>query len=441
MSPSRSRGTATLSTRWERPYRTRYHAQWVLPISSPPVEDGTVVVEHDRIVYAGPRRDAPSGRDTGRDTELGAAIIAPGFVNAHTHLDLTVTRGHVAAPSFFDWIRAVVAIRDRMTPAELLDSARAGIIEGLRAGVTTYADTGPSVAAFDAMRELGVRGIAYHEVFGPDPATCAVALRDLGRALAEMQTRETPLVRAGVSPHAPYSVSDVLYRKVAALARERGLPLATHIAEGEDEAVLVSEGTGAFAGFLGGRGIAVAPRARTPVSLLDDCGVLGPNALLIHCVRVDAADIQAIAGHGCGVATCPVSNTRLSHGAAPVRDLLDAGCRVGVGSDSMASNDGMDIWYESGLATGARDDEPPHDRGQHARWELATLGGARALRMESEIGSLEVGKQADFAAFPMSARASRASMDTGASGARPPVMSASLVVVAGREVIRNGQVI
>jgi cytosine/adenosine deaminase-related metal-dependent hydrolase len=281
-------------------------------------------------------------------------------------------------------------------------------------------------------------------------------MHELRRALAGIRMRETPLVRAGVSPHAPYSVSDALYRQVAALAREQKLPLATHIAESEDESLLVSEGTGAFADFLGGRGIAVAPRARTPVSLLADCDVLGPNALLIHCVRVDAADIAAIAGHGCGVATCPVSNMRLAHGAAPVRELLDAGCRVAVGSDSMASNDGMDIWHESALAIGVRG-ESPLDPGQRARWELATFGGARALGMEREIGSLEVGKQADLAAFPLETRVAGASIGTGASGARrtravgarglgaagarPPLMPASFVVVAGRELVRDGQVV
>lgn len=370
----------------------RYNARVVRPVSGPDVENGTVVVEGDRIAYVGPRAVAPPGRDV----ELGDVILSPGLVNAHTHLDLTALRGRFDSLRFFEWIRALTAARASMSPAELLESARAGIREGLLAGVTTYADTAPNDAPFEAMRELGVRGIAYREVFGPDPAQCEASMDVLRAAVGAMRAGETSLVRVGVSPHAPYSVSDELFGAVAAFARTERLPLATHIAESEDESLLVSAGQGAFAAFLMGRGIAVAPRGRTPIGVLERYGVLDANALLIHCVRCDARDIAAIAQHGCGVATCPVSNQILGHGTAPVAALLDARVRVGVGSDSMASNVRMDILDEARQAVGA-------GAGEHAAWELATLGGARALRLDDVIGSLEVGKAADLAAFPRAA--------------------------------------
>ncbi|HVT38069.1 MAG TPA: amidohydrolase family protein [Gemmatimonadaceae bacterium] len=426
-----------MTERPERQYRARYHARWVLPVSAPPIEDGTVVVEMDRITYVGPRAGAPLARDV----ELGDAVITPGLVNTHTHLDLTVLRGLPQGLTFFDWIRGLVAARDRLTPGEQLDSARLGVREGLQAGITTYADTAPSDAPLGAMLELGVRGIAYREVFGPDPAKCEAALSELRRNVAAMRARETRFVGVGVSPHAPYSVSDALYRAVADFARAQQLPLATHIAESADESRLVGGGEGPFAEFLRGRGISVSPRARTPVALLKECDVLGRNALLIHCVRADAEDIATIAGTGCGVATCPVSNRFFAHGAAPVGDLLAAGVRVGVGTDSMASNDRMDVWHESLLAAGfalAGGVAPGH--GDHrGALELATLGGARALGLDDRIGSLEAGKQADIAVFPLPRSHTPRPADRDARAAGAPIMPAVLVLVAGRELVRGGR--
>ncbi len=242
----------------------RYNARVVRAVSGADVEDGTVVVDDDRITYVGPRAGAPPGRDV----ELGDVILSPGLVNAHTHLDLTVLRGRFDGLSFFEWIRALTAARAALSPTELLESARAGIREGLLAGITTYADTAPNDAPFEAMRELGVRGIAYREVFGPDPAQRDASMDGLREAVAAMRARETPLVRAGVSPHAPYSVSDELFTAVATHARSEGLPLATHVAESDEESLLVATGEGAFAAFLRGRGIPVGPRGHTPVELL-----------------------------------------------------------------------------------------------------------------------------------------------------------------------------
>lgn len=359
-------------------------------MSAPDIENGTVVVDGDTIVYAGPRAGAP----VGDDVELGDVILSPGLVNAHTHLDLTALRGRFDGLGFFDWIRALTKARAAMSPAELLESARDGIREGLRAGITTYADTAPNTAPFNAMLEAGVRGIAYREVFGPDPAQAETSMTELREAVAAMRLRETPLVRAGVSPHAPYSVSDDLFRRVAEFALEQLLPLATHVAESLDESRLVAAGDGAFAAFLKSRDIGVARRGRTPVDMLERNGVLAANALLIHCVRCDDHDIAAIARHRCGVATCPESNRILGHGPARVTAMLLESVRLGVGTDSMASNERMDVLAESRLALGARGSE-------RAAWELATLGGAKALRLDHLIGTLEAGKQADLAAFPL----------------------------------------
>ncbi len=421
---------AAVSERAERAWTTSYRASRVLPISGPPIPDGAVVVEGDRIAWVGRAGEEPS-LSSARVVELGDAVLAPGFVNTHTHLDLTVLQGLLDRHSFFDWIRAVVACRAQLSEAELLDSARVGVMHGLKAGITTFADTAPVAASFDAMGELGVRGIAYQEVFGPDPAVAAAAVAELGARVAALRARTTRLVGVGVSPHAPYSVSDDLYRATAHYARRERLPIATHIAEGGDESALVAEGNGPFAAFLRSRGIDVAPRAASPVALLGTLGVLGADTLLVHCVRCDANDVTAIARSGAAVATCPRSNAYFAHGVAPVGALRQAGVRVGIGSDSLASNAGMDPLGEAAAALAGEPDTTAADQ-----WRLATLGGAQALGIDARVGSLETGKEADLAAFPLGAGARR----TDGYAAVGPSPQPSLVVVAGVELVRDSRI-
>ena len=425
----------------DRPDRVRYHARWVVPVTAPVIDHGTVIVEAERIVWVGARDAAPSS-PLDRDEELGNVVLLPGLVNAHTHLDLTVMRGMLEGLGFFAWIRTLTAARAELSADELLDSARLGIVEGLRAGITTYADTAPCVAAFDAMLELGVRGIAYQEVFGPDPRQCEASLDGLRRAVRAIRFRETALVRVGVSPHAPYSVSDELYKAVSAFAVREGLPLATHVAESEEETDLIANAEGAFGAFLHGRKIEVKPRGRSPVAMLARTGVLDADTLLIHCIRVDAEDIRTIASNACGVVHCPASNAKLGHGTAPLHELIAAGVHVGLGSDSMASNNRMDLLDEARLALLTHRLRPQGDDALDARLavELATLGGARALGLGGITGSIEPGKVADLAAFAVPYGRGPVYDPTDALiwalGGTP----ASRVIVAGEERVREGTV-
>ncbi len=383
--------------------RVRWHAQWVVPVATPPIADGTVITEGDRIAWVGPRAQAPAG---GRDEELGEAILTPGLVNAHTHLDLTVLRGALEDLAFFDWVRTLVAIkREVLTADDLRASALLGAAEGLTHGVTTFGDTADNDAAFEALRALGLRGIAYREVFGPDPAQCDAAMTVLRDAVQAMRPRATPLVRIGVSPHAPYSVSDALFRAVAGLAAAEGLPVAVHVAEGAAEDDLVIRGRGPFAEFLRERGIAVAPRANGPIPLIDAAGLLRAGTLLIHCVRASQSDVDRIADTGCGVAHCPASNAKLGHGVAPLREILAAGARVGLGTDSAASNNELSVLGEARLAALQQRalTKKPDALTARAAFRLATLGGAEALRLDDEVGTLVPGKQADLAVFRLGA--------------------------------------
>jgi 5-methylthioadenosine/S-adenosylhomocysteine deaminase len=406
-------------------------------VDTPAIHDGTVAVSHGRIAYVGARDGAPHGTDV----ELGASVLMPGLVNAHTHLELTAMRGFLEDLEFHAWIRQLVAARrEVLTRDMLLDAARLGIVEGLAAGITTYGDTGDAGVAFDAMLETGVRGIAYQEVFGPAPAVCDDALQELRQKVEAARPRQTALVRVGVSPHAPYTVSDRLFAATARYAMQARLPMAIHIAESDSEQRLVVHGHGPFADALVKRGIRVEERARSPIQLLRGLRVLDAQPLLIHCVRADASDIHAIAASGCTIAHCPASNAKLGHGVAPVTNFLEAGIPVGLGSDSVASNNRMNVLAEAWLAVlqqRARVGRPDAITAARAL-RLATLGGARALGIDDEVGSLEVGKAADLAAFPIDDHLGPVHDVESAVIFALHDRPASLVVVAGNELVRDG---
>ncbi|MGQ0538440.1 MAG: amidohydrolase family protein, partial [Gemmatimonadaceae bacterium] len=350
----------------------------------------------------GPRQGAPNGDVV----SLGNAVVLPGLVNTHTHLELTALRGYLADQPFRQWLIRLTAAREQALSLDALRaSARLGIAEGLLAGVTTFADSSASGVVLAALHEMGARGVVYQEVFGPHPDQCEASLHDLRDRLTNSRDSVTPLVRLGVSPHAPYSVSDELYSAVANLARDQALPLAAHIAESQAESRFVVEGAGPFAESWRSRGIPVRPRASSPIALLSDTGVLACRPLLIHCVQASREDVALLAAMGCSVAHCPASNAKLGHGCAPLMQLLNSGVQTGLGSDSVDSNDRMDILEEARLAAlfaraaGRAVEVLPATQALR----LATLGGALALGLADEIGSLEVGKAADLAAFRLDA--------------------------------------
>ncbi len=262
-----------------------YHARWVIPVTRPPFADGTVSVSGTRIVYVGPRRDAPAGEDA----ELGDAVLLPGLVNAHTHLELTAMRGLLTGLEFVSWIRTLTAARAAvLTPASMRDGACQGIAEGLLAGITTYADTCASGVVLGAMRDMGVRGIMYQELFGPAAEQRAESMAQLRRNVDALRPLETGLVRLGVSPHAPYTVHEDLLIDASAYAIGEGLPVAIHLAESDAEIAFLREAEGPFAEGFRARGIPVIRRSHSPVHLLVELGVVLARPLLIHCVKLEA---------------------------------------------------------------------------------------------------------------------------------------------------------
>ena len=422
--------------------RTAYHADWVLPVASSAIADGAIVVEGSVIQYVGPS----SGAQADTHVHLGRSILMPGLVNAHTHLELTAMRGFLDGLDFRKWLGTLTAARHALfDAATTLDSATFGIHEGLLSGITTFADCGSNVAPLAAMRATGVRGIGYIETFGPDPLARDDSMRMLQDTVNAERRCDSSLVRTGVSPHAPYTVSAPLFRAVADWARGEQLPLAVHVSESAAEVAFVRDGSGPFADRLRERNIAVNASGKSPVQWLADAGVLGRNTLLIHGVQMDDADVRTAAESESALVHCPISNAKLGHGIAPLDRFLAHGLRVGLGTDSVASNNRMDILGEARMAVLALSIRAgiPDALSAPAALELATLGGARALGLAPDVGSLEVGKQADVAVFPLNRLESIPAFEPEALlvHALAGAATASLVLVAGRPLVRDGQIV
>jgi cytosine/adenosine deaminase-related metal-dependent hydrolase len=420
-----------------------YTADWLLPVSEPPIMDGALAIDGEKIVDLGPSAELLSRLAAQNQDysiiELGQAAILPGLVNTHSHLELTIMRGFLEGLGFRDWIVTLTGARRQLNDEHLIASAVWGACEAVRAGITTLADTGKSGTPLDGMKRVGLRGIVYQEVFGLLPSEAEGAMEGLKREVERLAARTNSLVRIGVSPHAPFSVSGRLFGAVARYAVAERRPMAIHCAESEAEELLIRDGSGEFGDNLRNRGIEWEPPGCSIIEYLSRVGALDASPLLIHCVRLADGDFSLITGSNSAVAHCPKSNAKFGHGRAQLRAMMNGGVRVGLGTDSVASNNVCDLLDEARVCAfihGTVEGEPFDAR---AMIEMMTRRGAEALGMADEIGTLEPGKQADFMAIDLTDSRLLPVHDIEAAVLYcAAARDVCLTVVAGRELFRDG---
>lgn len=365
------------------------------------IPGGFVLLEDDVVVKVG-APPLPSGLQADRQIDARGKVVLPGFVNTHHHLPQVLTRNvpRVQESPLFEWLTELYEVWRGWDPAAVDAAARVGLGELLLTGCTTTTDhlylfpRGQERfidVEIAAARELGIRfqptrgsmsrgrsqgGLPPDEVCQDE----ATILADSARLIREYHDPSPrAMTRIALAPCAPFSVSDILMRETADLARAHGVRLHTHLAETKDEERYCEETYGC-----------------RPVEYLRRLGWLGPDVWLAHCVHLSADEVALFAQTGTGVAHCPSSNFRLGSGLAPVRALLDAGAPVGLGVDGSASNDTSNMLAELRQALLAHRPGQPPERWLTAMdvvW-MATRGGARCLGRD-DVGSLEPGKAAD----------------------------------------------
>ena len=358
-------------------------ADWVLPVEGAPIAGGAVAIRDGRIEAVGTAAELGVGR------RFEGAVIVPGFVNAHTHLEYAVYAGFGDGLPFAPWIALHVERKRRLGRGEMEAIARLGAAECLRSGITTVGDLAYSGASAHACAELGLRAIVYLEVFGHEAGETMSQFREKREYVAPALSER---VAVGVSPHAPYTCSTEVY----AACRDLGLPLATHLNESQHELDWLIRGEGPWQPLAE---MLVVPDGRSGIVRLAEAGLLDDRVVAAHCVKVDAEEVALLARHHVAVAHCPRSNALLGCGIAPLAALRAAGLRVGLGTDGVSSVPSHDFFEElrTAISMARARDEEAGALSAAETLELATLGGARALGLADEIGSLTPGKRADLA--------------------------------------------
>jgi aminodeoxyfutalosine deaminase len=365
----------------QRPWTLK--ARWVFPVEGPPLEGGTVTVDGARIYAV----DAHAGQTP--DVDLEDAAVLPGLVNAHTHLDLSGCRGQVTPTrDFTDWLRQVIRYRRSLSSEKATADVQAGISESVACGTTLVGDISGQGLSWAGLASAPLWGVVFYELLGLPRLQARQAWYE-ARSWWESHPA-TPTCRPGLSPHAPYSVRASLVRAVAAFARRRQTPVAVHLAETAGELQLLTRHTGPFAEFLSELGV------WDPTGLVCEPGDVVrqlADALLIHANYLDPS---VPIPPGATVVYCPRTHAAFGHTPHPFRQYLEAGVRVAVGTDSLASNPDLDVLAEVRFLHRHYPDVPGA-----ALLRMATLAGAEALGRERQTGSLRPGKSADLVVLPV----------------------------------------
>jgi 5-methylthioadenosine/S-adenosylhomocysteine deaminase len=353
------------------------------------IDDGIIAIDGDTIAFVGSSSEFSTkfmkGYTSKQTIDAKGDLVLPGFINGHTHVPMTLLRGLHDDVTLDDWLRKYIfpAEAKNVTDDFVRWGTRLAAAEQIRSGITTFADMYYfEDAVAEETKAAGMRGVlgeTFLDFPAPDNKTNAAMLDYTEKFLKRWQG--DLLIHAAAAPHSIYTCSQKTLQDSAALARKYHAPILIHVAEMKKE----------FDDSVKQNGL-------TPVQYLEKLGILGPDVVAAHCIFVDEKDRKTLAGRQVGCVHNPSSNMMLASGVAPVIDERAAGIAVGLGTDGPAgSNNDLDLMEEMDLAAKLQKitKMDPRALGAKSVVEMATIEGAKALHMEKEIGSLEVGKKAD----------------------------------------------
>jgi len=396
-------------------------ARFVLPVDGRVLENGAVVVQGSKIAAIDSAATIRSRFPNDRDRhDFGDAVISPGFVNAHTHLELTECAGQIPpSHDFVDWLRRLM--HDRTTNPPDTERVARSIADGIRlslaTGVTAIGDiTRMPRLSRPALAACGVPIVSFGEIITIGSRRDELPAQ-VETALAPDHASET--LRIAISPHAPYTVEPDAMTLCARVARNRAAPICVHIAETPDEAEFTRSATGPLADYLRERGLwdnQIPAAGCGPVELLARTGLLTPRTVLAHANYIDDRDMELIAAAGTSVAYCPRTHHAFGHKPHPFRALQAAGVNVSIGTDSLASNPSLSVLDELRFLRTRYPDFPAEEL-----LAMGTLYGAKALGWNDQLGSITHGKRADFAIIPLPSPGESANGDSILTDDQPPI--------------------
>lgn len=385
-------------------------AKYVLPVSAPHIVNGAVLVRGKHIVEVGDFETLQAAHPEEDVRDFGLAALMPGFVDLHTHLEFATMRGLVDDLPYAQWKLQLMERESALSPQDWEDAALLGALEALQSGITTIADITDTGASARAVRASGMRAFVYREVSTMEKHEIGSVMAAAAADIEEWRDGDdSGRFTAGLSPHSAYSCHPELYTAVADFALQQGVPVATHLAGSKEEYDFVKYGSSRLAvdyrDTYGNDHLGWLPTGVSPVRYVLQWGLFQvPNLLAVHCTQVNDADMDVLASHDVAVAFCPRCNAKLGMGVLPLRKMLGKGIRVGIGTDSPASNNTLDMFDEMRIGLLIQRAVDAHEQFHVARKfvKLGTLDAARALQIDDRVGSLEPGKEADIIAVDLS---------------------------------------
>ena len=374
-------------------------AHTVLPVVTTPIADGAIAIDADRIAALGHYNELNARFPHADTIDLTDAVIVPGLINAHTHLELSALKGCVPyRGDFTEWVSQIITAR-KNEPAlshNLADTITHACRQSIESGVTTVADICSNHRAWSFLADQPIRKTCFAEIIGPT-ADCASQLDYIQRCIT--QTDTDPLLNLGLSPHAPYSTNPTLYHAAAQHAAQHNLPLTTHLAETIAEHEFLTTGEGPWPVFL--RSIGQWDNSfncphTSPVRYFLNLDLADRPFLLAHVNYADNTDLTLLAQSNHSVAYCPRSHAFFQHSPHPFERMIDMGINVCLGTDSLASNQSLSILDELRFLCQHGTTLPPD-----TLLRMATLNAATALDLNHSIGTLTPNAQADLTAIPL----------------------------------------